>query len=552
MTRIKQVKLNLPGSIAGAVELDQGAVTVFVGPNNSGKSLVLREIDQACRSRRFNHQGRILHSLTFNPLTPAEAEKALNDLELKSAVGPPGLSRFGRGSTSEHISKQSMQQGLHDPSQIADYYLKFYTLFLGGANRTTLLNTQPAGDLSANVPSNCLQSLFLDSEKCSAVRKLLYESFGNYLVVDPSNLGHLRVGFSTKQPVSDVEERGLNAQAIAYYRQLTPIEQMSDGVKAFAGLVVEVLAGDPEIILIDEAEAFLHPPLAAKLGQELCSLAQRSDKNIFASTHSANFVMGCIQSGAPVNIVRLSYKAGRAKTRILNNSRLTQLMLNPLLRSVGVLSALFYEAVVITESDTDRAFYQEVNERLVRENKGRGIHSCLFLNAQNKQTVKSIIRPLRDLGIPAVAIVDIDVLKDGGGVWTAFVEEGGCVPQIDREAMNHSRLALLRKLEESGKNMKTQGGLELLIGSHKEAAHNLFDSLARYGLFVLRRGELENWLPDLGVQGHGPKWLIPIFEKMGEDPNSSDYMNAGVDDVWAFMEEVKTWLVSSDQKGMPA
>src|SRR5207248_10030214 len=114
--------------------------------------------------------------------------------------------------------------------------------------------------------------------------------------------------------------------------------------------------------------------------------------------------------GAPVNIIRLTYRGGVATARVLRNDDLLKLMRNPLLRSTGVLNGLFYEFVVVTESDSDRAFYQEINERLLRFNPELGIPNCLFLNAQNKQTVRSIIRPLRELGIPAAGIVDIDVL----------------------------------------------------------------------------------------------------------------------------------------------
>jgi hypothetical protein len=55
---------------------------------------------------------------------------------------------------------------------------------------------------------------------------------------------------------------------------------------------------------------------------------------------------------------------------------------------------LFYEFVIVTESDTDRAFYNEVNERLVSFRNEWSVPNCLFLNAQNKQTVSSIITEL--------------------------------------------------------------------------------------------------------------------------------------------------------------
>jgi hypothetical protein len=144
--------------------------------------------------------------------------------------------------------------------------------------------------------------------------------------------------------------------------------------------------------------------------------ASAPEKRVFVSTHSPTFVMGCIQSGAPVNIIRLTYRSGVATARVLPSTEILQLMRNPLLRSTGVLSGLFYEFVVVTEADADRAFYQEVNERLLRFKPEWGIQNCLFINAQNKQTVQTIMRPLRKLGIPAAAIVDVDVLKEGGTV----------------------------------------------------------------------------------------------------------------------------------------
>ena len=132
--------------------------------------------------------------------------------------------------------------------------------------------------------------------------------------------------------------------------------------------------------------------------------------------------MGCIQSGAPINIVRLTYRDNVATARLLASQELLTLMRNPLLRSTRVLDGLFYEFVVVTEADADRAFYQEVNERLLKLKPEWGIPNCLFLNAQNKQTVPTVLKPLRNLGIPAVGIVDVDVLKDGGTAWTTFLE----------------------------------------------------------------------------------------------------------------------------------
>ena len=178
-------------------------------------------------------------------------------------------------------------------------------------------------------------------------------------------------------------------------------------------------------------------------------------------------------------------------------------MRNPLLRSTRVLDGLFYEFVVVTEADADRVFYQEVNERLLKLKPEWGIPNCLFLNAQNKQTVPTVLRPLRNLGIPAVGIVDVDVLKDGGTAWTTFLEEG-CVPELERQSLAVSRSNVKDRLDATGKYMKRDGGLELLDNGDKEAAENPCERLSEYDLFIVKKGELESWLPDLGASGHGP------------------------------------------------
>jgi hypothetical protein len=225
-------------------------------------------------------------------------------------------------------------------------------------------------------------------------------------------------------------------------------------------------------------------------------------------------------------------------------------MRNPLLRSTGVLSGLFYEFVVVTESDADRAFYQEINERLLRFKPDWGIPNCLFINAQNKQTVQTIIRPLRQLGIPAVGIVDIDVLKEGGTVWANLLSSAN-IPEITLNSLATFRQAVKQAMDKSGKDMKRDGGLAILESSEREAAKNLLSQLSEYGIFVVPGGELESWLKLLDASGHGPSWLINIFEKMGEDSEASNFLKPSDNDVWLFMKSVKNWLIDSNRKGIP-
>jgi ABC-type cobalamin/Fe3+-siderophores transport system ATPase subunit len=537
-------------------QIDTTPVTVFVGPNNSGKSKVLSEIHYLCTSGQLNSMDVILSEIEFDSFTSDRAKEKIKKITLQPMSNEPLMPDHiivGKGVNRSRIDEQTMFNALQNTKDLLHifcrFYLAFNTLILDGRNRINLVTQQPAGDLQQPA-YNSFMVLFKDEEKRKKVSQIIYDAFGLYLVIDPTNLGQLRLRLSSCPASTNLEECGIHQEAVQFHSKAILVEEASDGVKAFTGIITEIIAGDPAVLLIDEPEAFLHPSLAFNLGNEIALTSSESEKRIFVSTHSPNFVMGCIQSGAPVNIVRLTYRGGIPTARVLVNEDIVPLMRNPLLRSTGVLSGLFYEFVVVTESDADRAFYQEINQRLLRYKPELGIANCLFINAQNKQTVKTIIKPLRELGIPAVGIVDIDILKDGGQVWTGFLESS-LVPELEHQSLANLRNAIKQKFDDSRKNMKRDGGVEILSDGDKEAANNLFDKLAEYGIFVVRGGELESWLPNLGATGHGPAWLIAIFEKMGEDPESLDYLKPSNDDVWLFIGEIKKWFTNPTRKGIP-
>lgn len=532
-------------------------VTVFVGPNNSGKSKVLREIHRFCNSGQRNVSDVILQAVAFqafkDELVDARIQRVLLPPRTGEALNPDRVI-IGKKGVRNQVPKDSLKAALQNPDghlhEFCSWYLSFNTLMLDGKSRIDLVNQQSAGDLQQE-PQSSFQVLFRDNARRAEVRRIIHDAFRLYCAVDPTNLGQLRLKLSSREPASELEERGIHDEAVQFHANALPIELASDGVKAFVGIITEIAAGDPHVLLIDEPEAFLHPALAFSLGKEIALTSLGSDKRMFVSTHSPSFVMGCIQSGAPINIVRLTFSGGVATARLLPSTELLRLMRNPLLRSTGVLSGLFYEFVVVTESDTDRAFYQEINERLLRHAPGRGIPNCLFLNAQNKQTVRTIIRPLRELGIPAAGIVDVDVLKEGGATWNDFLSSG-FVPDLERESLGVLRAKAKQRMDATGKDMKRQGGVDILTGDDREAVGNLFDKLEQYGLFVVRRGELEQWLPHLGATGHGPAWLVSVFQKMGEDPELPEFVRPSEGDVWEFLTSLKVWLENPTRRGIPS
>ncbi|WP_163518369.1 ATP-dependent nuclease [Gelidibacter japonicus] len=558
---IEKIKLK-SGSSQGQpnLEIELTPITVFVGPNNSGKSRILIEIEKFSRNTSGQPNDLILQNLVFKSLTKNEIETELDKITQKPKFNETidaGQIIIGKVSSQENsavrvkVNKDEVVRVAQNPSKNVWYsrYINLYTLRLDGTNRLNLLNEQNAGDLQST-PTNHLSHLFIDNDLRKELRRIIYEAFGKYYVIDPTNIGKLRVRLSDEEPKSEREEKGWENEAINFHKKALLIDEASDGVKAFSGILTTLLAGDPKITLIDEPEAFLHPALSNKLGKEIGKSLRNSHKRLLVATHSSSFLMGCIQSAAPLNIVRLTYKNGVPTSRILPKEKILHLMRHPLLRSTGVLNGLFYETVIVTEADSDRAFYQEINERLLSESDSRGISNCLFINAQNKQTVWEIVKPLRELGIPAVGIVDIDVLKEGGQVFTKLLD-GAFIPQLNHQPYHNQRKSLYDALNATRQNWKINGGIDLLNGGDKEACSNFLNQLTDYGVFVIQKGELESWLKHLNASGHGSNWLIDIFSKMGDNPEDANYTKPNNGDVWDFIGEVKKWVENPNKKGIP-
>jgi predicted ATPase len=611
-----------------------GTITIFVGPNNAGKSRALTEIAEAIGVRPPSQKDSALFpfksGIAFDSpprkqvilrgikvSLPRDAAlrtafikvvaKDLADLSFKSKEMQKALSQWGPVSEFMRLliaplqATEFMREGklnprktgihLKDPSSTDEQALKAaieelfqhaqenrfqklarrwiakgivnltgyahllvpHTIVLDGTARLTLVNATHSPKWRER-EDNLLANLVKAPERLEALRRIVHGAIGYFPVIDATHAGSTQLKMSKEPP--EGKERSTEQEALQYFDRALSIADFSDGVRSFVGLLSAVMSGDHKVILIDEPEAFLHPPLTRRLGVELHNLAREHHAQVFAATHSPDFLMGCIQSGTHVSLVRLTYKDGQASARELKPERIKSIMRHPLLRSTGVLGALFHAGAVVCESDSDRAFYQELNERLLA--KGRGAPGAAFLNAQNKQTIERIIAPLREMGVPAAAVLDLDVLSPGEDL-TRLLMAAGTSPAI-RTMLTSSRdrffqrcMALHPSKEETLMQLKRKGLHVLPEPEREEFQSFLLKPLAELGIFVVPEGELESWLP---VLAHGigrsdkSKWLVKVFEQLGDDPEHPKYVHPEQEGVWAFVDAIARWI-AEPKLGMP-
>ncbi|HMJ90732.1 MAG TPA: AAA family ATPase, partial [Candidatus Acidoferrum sp.] len=268
MIRTISLKSGPTGATAPLI-FTPGSVTLFVGPNHSGKSKVLQEIRESIPSREGTRFCEVLHSLEFNPVDDALKQGYVKSLQRECREfdlrGVPHIEVKHSG----QYSKQEFERQCAESSSVEKLRNQFHPLghnflnrlllLLNGNERLNLLNATQRENLREEMAS-VLGRLFQNDTKRKEVQRIVRDAFGWHLVTDVTGKQEFRAAVAEVEPPPDFE-RSLTDEALNFFASCRDIATMSDGVRAFAGMIAAVVASDARLILIDEPEAFLHPAL---------------------------------------------------------------------------------------------------------------------------------------------------------------------------------------------------------------------------------------------------------------------------------------------------
>ena len=427
--------------------------TILVGPNNSGKSQVLKDIENYCYGTdepglkilkevifaipESGSDAEITELLTTFKKDPPENRKIEGtDIFLKS----PDFRRIGN--TIEYVIdlwqyKARLKQG--KVSGVRPEISSMFTARLDGRNRFNLVLPRNIGNLSS--PENFVITLYTNDQNREWFRDVIFNEFGWYCYLD-STQGNIKIKLS-KDKIDSDQEKSHSQKTIDFFNQANSIDDVGDGIQAFVGLLLAVSSLPHRIILIDEPEAFLHPPQARHLGGHLTDLANERGASLITSTHSADFLMGCLEKSVNSTILRLTYNGTKGVVKQLSSPDVISIMKDSLLRSTNTLNALFHKSSIVTESDGDRVFYSEINRHL--EGKNLGLVDSLFLNAHGKTDAHRIIGILRKIGIPTACVYDLDVLNLQSNQWNE-IYKSIMIPDKKIKKFEEERLFVLDEL----------------------------------------------------------------------------------------------------------
>lgn len=216
---------------------------------------------------------------------------------------------------------------------------------MDGRSRFSL--TEPSPIQGGSDEQFSLQShLYYNPDVKREISQIIHDVFGYHLEVDATD--HRDYYFRlSPNPLPDDLLQKINREAEQAFATMPPIQEAGEGLQSFAGLIAAVTALPYKLVLIDEPEAFLHPPLARRLGRELTETVTSNQTSLVVATHSADFLMGCVEQSLDVTIVRLTFEQDVGTVSTLRPADIEDLMLDPIMRSANVLDALFHRCAMV-------------------------------------------------------------------------------------------------------------------------------------------------------------------------------------------------------------
>ena len=189
------------------------------------------------------------------------------------------------------------------------------------------------------------------------------QAFDDDLILDrnPGRTISLLVG---SRPIPD-SQSGEDRLSKTYREKVdaatTPLLQQGDGMRSFASVILQLLAPiTASVLLLDEPEAFLHPPQARFLG-EILATEKTPRAQLFIATHSPDVLQGLVNVASDqVRLLRMQRDGNVNRIKELDKELVKKISSDPLMHYSSVMSGVFHERVIICESDSDCMFYSSI------------------------------------------------------------------------------------------------------------------------------------------------------------------------------------------------
>lgn len=519
-------KLSFSGG--NSFQLNPNEKIILVGPNNSGKSQSLREIIAICQDGK------------------KERTVVVTDLEIAKSGDSSQLKLFLEDNA-EFVDKNyryknwQINEGhtqFWDNEYLIHGLLPGFIKNIAANDRLTICNQQKS--ISPGDQKSMPQHILYDDEALmKKISQLFRRAFGKDIMFDFRGGNRLPIHVGNIPMIEGIVDR-VGDRYVQSVRNNPLLDKQGDGMKSYAGILFEAIVTDLDITLIDEPEAFLHPPQMRKLGETLSSEVRGQ---LIVATHSSDILRGFLEgTRGNVRILRVQREQDRNVVSEASASIVQELWEKPELRYSNALEGIFHEQTIICEDDSDCRLINSVADYMALSSDEQW-QDTAYIPTGGKHGIPKVASVLRQIGVPVKAVFDIDFLSERslvestvdafGGNWEeifpmwgrvdAAVRGGNkakTIPQIKENIANILSSSKENELPKGdiveamkqGKpwsEVKKYGIRAIPKGDAQRDFKSLQHMLENIGVYVVPVGEIENFCPEIG--SHGPKFVTNLL-----------------------------------------
>lgn len=562
--KINQIDVN---STNGVQNIIPKRINILVGPNNSGKSRLLKELrDYLSGDHRdlrilsnvdfvypenfeevnaaYNIGSKMIQDQFGNWMLKVYTNKPDQSLDMTASLESyftRNINGFG-GNWIEHFTNVVDQK---DKADFLNWFGSLFYQYIGTEEKLTICKKQRNYGMDSN-STNYLSSFKYNEDLLGELASKVKQLFKKDIYLDAQTLGD-RLLFRVGENFESIRNKPITNEAEA--RKLFEedmLDDQGDGLKSFVSTFLSLNCEKSDVLLIDEPEAFLHPPLARQLG-EMIGESKNENKIVFIATHSVEVLKGILSKCPDVNVVRITQpEPHKNEVKLVSQEILNTILQNPLLRVSRVLEGIFCDRVIITEAEADELVYQELIEKIFSES------GLFFAHGQNKQTLATIAELYQKIGVNYEIITDFDILRQPAELYRFLA----LMPMHEkdrqrlqnyagqlREFVNNSaqttglgedeRKAAQKALRDEVYHKK---GVRFFDDTKKTQIIKSLDKLSASHLHILQTGELETILEDYGIEyQEKSRWIVTAINKIAE-LQKNDFNEDGV--VYQFLNRI--------------
>lgn len=541
------------------IELKKDDIVIFVGANNVGKSRTLKDIKDDIINKSKNK--KIISGIEYKADNMTEKSiKNYFEKNFKKDMYNNYSVQLEYNNT--YCFNEENFQNIRNNEK--NFFKVFFTM-LSTENRLNITLPISFNNINDYFRLNIMDSLESSDEKINKLNNFLIRDFGKAIDVDQDSTENTFSKMYKMGSEDEISETINSTKRIANrkLKELENLHEQGDGIRSAVAILAALIVNEHSLFLIDEPEAFLHPPQARLLGNNIVELSE--NKQFFLATHNIDLIRGVLEKNSSrVKIIKINRNNNDNTIFELNNQDIKKIANDRNLKYTNILNGLFYSKVILCENESDCKFYSAILENL-NENL---FQNSLFCAVGGKDQFKVIIPLLRSLKIDYTIIADIDLINNRDKLRQLLnaIEKNKYdeIQEIHNRFLNEfqnrndslvkkqstikeeiSKLftkeeymsdETARKIKDLLKNINSLkllkiGGRDILPqGSCVSDFNEIEEYLNLHNIYILDCGEIERLIPE--VELHGNAWVEEVFNKY------FDINNAVFDKAKKFIKKV--------------